>query len=106
MFHFSYQALGNNSNFPLCKAFSHFSSHSKAAVLNFECLLYNMGIPWAIIDGFLEKKVLSVDSSYTREGVLLCRVTVLLRPSALCFIDMTTNAALNQLSIICLYIRQ
>lgn len=56
MFHFSYQALGNNSNFPLCKAFSHFSSHSKAAVLNFECLLYNMGIPWAIIDGFCRKK--------------------------------------------------
>lgn len=57
MVHFSYWALGNNSNFPLCKAFSHFLSHSKAAVLNFECLWYNMGIPGTIIDGFLEKDI-------------------------------------------------
>lgn len=57
MFHFSYWALGNNSNFPLCKAFSHFSSHSKTAVLNFGCLLCNRGIPGTIMDGFLEKDI-------------------------------------------------
>lgn len=67
MFHFSYKALGNNSNFPLCKAFSHFSSHSKAAVRNFERLLNNTGIPRTLTDGFLEK---SLHSGYTRETVL------------------------------------
>lgn len=58
MFHFSYWALGNNSNFPLCKAFSHFSSHSKAAVLNFECL-NKTSIPGTIMDGILEKDIVS-----------------------------------------------
>ena len=60
MFHFSYRDLGDNNNFPLCKAFSHFSLHSKAAALNFECLLCNMSIPWAIIDGILEKLLLAL----------------------------------------------
>lgn len=40
IFYFSYQDPGNNRNFPLCKAFSHFSPHPKAVVLNVECLLY------------------------------------------------------------------
>lgn len=103
MFHFSYKALGNNSNFPLCKAFSHFSSHSKAAVQNFERLLCNTGIPRTLMDGFLEK---SLHSGYTRETVLPCGVTFLLRADTLCFIDSTTNPALNQLFVICLYLRQ
>lgn len=103
MFHFSYKALGNNSNFPLCKAFFHFSSHSKAAVLNFERLLYNMGIPGTLAEGFLEK---SLHSGYTRKTVLSHGVTFLLSAGTPCFIDSTTNPVLNQLSIICLHIRQ
>lgn len=57
MFHASCQAWGNHCNFPLCKAFPHVLSHSKAAVLNFEYLLNDTGIPWTIMDGFLEKDI-------------------------------------------------